>query len=92
MRVRATQRGYYGSRVREPGEEFGLAKDEDFSPKWMVETEASKRARSEVDAEASAEDDSPKADAKAEDGSPETDADTKGAKPAKSHAKRGKTK
>jgi hypothetical protein len=59
MRVRATQRGYYGGRVREPGEEFSLAKDEDFSSKWMVETEASKRTRSETDTEAKADDEQP---------------------------------
>lgn len=36
MKVVATAKGYYGSKVREPGEEFGLSDDAHFSATWMV--------------------------------------------------------
>lgn len=35
MKVIATRKGYYGSKVREPGEEFGLRSEADFSEGWM---------------------------------------------------------
>lgn len=35
MKVIATAKGYYGSKVREPGEEFGLRSEADFSEGWM---------------------------------------------------------
>lgn len=35
MKVVATRKGYYGSKVREPGEEFGLRSEADFSEGWM---------------------------------------------------------
>lgn len=35
MRVRATQRGYYGRMRREEGDEFVLADKADFSKNWM---------------------------------------------------------
>lgn len=36
MRVIATAKGYYGSKLREPGEEFGLSDDAHFSDTWMI--------------------------------------------------------
>lgn len=42
MQVRATQKGYYGSKLREPGEAFAVAKEEDFSEAWMVKVEPEK--------------------------------------------------
>ena len=42
MQVRATAKGYYGSKVREPGEAFAIAKEEDFSEAWMVKVEPEK--------------------------------------------------
>lgn len=35
MRVIATQKGYYGSVVRDPGDEFGLHDEAHFSAAWM---------------------------------------------------------
>lgn len=35
MKVRATQRGYYGGMIREEGAKFSLAQPEDFSRSWM---------------------------------------------------------
>ena len=35
MRVVATQKGYYGSKIREPDEEFGLTDAEHFAKEWM---------------------------------------------------------
>lgn len=35
MLVRATQRGYYGVVLREPGHEFKLKSDADFHESWM---------------------------------------------------------
>ncbi len=35
MKVIATAKGYYGSKVREPGEEFGLRDEAHFSKSWM---------------------------------------------------------
>lgn len=35
MLVRATQRGYYGSKRRDEGDEFGLRDRADFSRNWM---------------------------------------------------------
>lgn len=42
MQVRATAKGYYGSKVREPGETFTVAKGDDFSEAWMVKVEPAK--------------------------------------------------
>lgn len=38
MRVRATARGYYGSKVRDPGEDFVLTDPTHFSDNWMERT------------------------------------------------------
>ena len=46
MKVTATQRGYYGSKVREPGDTFDLADKKLFSKAWMVKD---KGGRSEPD-------------------------------------------
>lgn len=35
MRVTATQKGYYGHVVREPGDVFTLADEDHFSDAWM---------------------------------------------------------
>ena len=35
MLVRAKERGYYGSKRREKGEEFGIVNRADFSERWM---------------------------------------------------------
>ena len=35
MKVIATQRGYYGSKRRDPGEAFGLTDAKHFSATWM---------------------------------------------------------
>lgn len=40
MKVRATQRGYYGGMIREEGAKFSLAQPEDFSKSWMEKTGA----------------------------------------------------
>lgn len=45
MQVRAITKGYYGSKVREPGEVFGLAAAEDFSKEWMAKVEAEKSTK-----------------------------------------------
>ncbi len=36
MRVRATDRGFYGSVLRRPGDVFTLARRGDFSARWMA--------------------------------------------------------
>lgn len=46
MKVKATQRGYYGQ-LREPGEAFEIANKADFSEVWMVKVEADKPGKSE---------------------------------------------
>jgi hypothetical protein len=38
MKVVATQRGYYGSKVREPGEAFEISDAKHFSKAWMGKT------------------------------------------------------
>lgn len=35
MLVRATERGYYGNKRRDEGEEFGIADRSHFSARWM---------------------------------------------------------
>lgn len=40
MRVTATQKGYYGNVVREPGDVFTLADEDHFSDAWMKPVEA----------------------------------------------------
>lgn len=40
MRVVATQKGYYGNVVREPGDVFTLADEDHFSTAWMDEAPA----------------------------------------------------
>lgn len=42
MIVVATAKGYYGSKVREPGETFGLRSDADFSASWMQPVEGAR--------------------------------------------------
>ena len=39
MRVTATQKGYYGNVVREPGDVFRLADEDHFSATWMAADE-----------------------------------------------------
>ncbi len=46
MQVTATDRGYYGGGIKEPGDTFNLDDEEHFSESWMVEgTEAKPRKR-----------------------------------------------
>jgi hypothetical protein len=40
MNVIATQRGFYGGRVREDGEAFSLSDPDHFSERWMKKGEA----------------------------------------------------
>lgn len=40
MKVRATQRGYYGGMIREGGDVFALARPEDFGKSWMEQAGA----------------------------------------------------
>jgi hypothetical protein len=40
MKVIAKEVGYYGGKIREVGEEFGIAKKEHFSHVWMEFVEA----------------------------------------------------
>jgi hypothetical protein len=58
VKVRATQKGYYARKVREPGEEFGLTDEADFSARWMVRVDPPRAKaeadKSEVDAKAKA--------------------------------------
>jgi hypothetical protein len=35
MKVRATQKGYYGGKLREPGEIFSITHVKAFSQEWM---------------------------------------------------------
>jgi len=42
MKVVATQRGYYGSKVQEPGDTFELTNSNEFSEKWMEKVGLSK--------------------------------------------------
>ena len=35
MKVQATDRGYYGSKIRLPGEKFTLKSKDDLSKRWM---------------------------------------------------------
>lgn len=37
--VTATANGYYGNKLRVPGEEFAIEKSEDFSKNWMTSEE-----------------------------------------------------
>jgi hypothetical protein len=41
MRVRAIARGYYGRLLRRPGDVFTLAREADFSARWMEAVPAS---------------------------------------------------
>ncbi len=41
MLVKAIRKGYYGEKRRTEGDVFALIKDEDFSDKWMEETDSS---------------------------------------------------
>ena len=46
MQVTATDRGYYGGGIKEPGDTFMLDDEEHFSESWMVEgSEAKPRKR-----------------------------------------------
>lgn len=46
MQVTATDRGYYGGGIKEPGDTFTLDDENHFSESWMVEgTEAKPRNR-----------------------------------------------
>ena len=42
MKVKATQRGYYGSRVRNEGDVFEIENQKVFSPTWMEKAPARK--------------------------------------------------
>jgi hypothetical protein len=35
MKVRATAKGYFGGKLREPGETFTLSEEAQFSKEWM---------------------------------------------------------
>lgn len=48
MKVKATQRGFYGA-MREPGEEFEISDKADFSSAWMEEIKARGRPKKSDD-------------------------------------------
>lgn len=50
IKVTATANGYYGFKHRVPGEEFGIAKAEDFSENWMVSDDPKLGKKSKGDA------------------------------------------
>ena len=39
MKVKATSKGYYGGKIREPGDEFEIVSMQEFSRRWMVKME-----------------------------------------------------
>lgn len=39
MKVKATQKGYYGNKIIEIDEEFEILKPEHFSERWMISLE-----------------------------------------------------
>ena len=48
-RVRATEIGYYGAKLRQPGDEFAIDSDKAFSEIWMeaLDGKAPKAAKAE---------------------------------------------
>lgn len=48
IKVIAVARGYYGEKIREPGEVFGIEKKEDFSELWMANPDGEQKRRDQV--------------------------------------------
>ncbi len=59
IEVTATANGYYGGKIRVPGEKFGINQPEDFSPNWMDTDDGKVVAYMKGQAKAKAPDDEP---------------------------------
>lgn len=42
IKVEATKRGYYGVEIREPGSQFDIQSEKEFSKRWMKRVEEPK--------------------------------------------------
>ena len=51
IKVRAKERGYFGDKIREEGDEFEIKNEQAFSERWMEKVGGKKKAASKSEPE-----------------------------------------